>query len=81
MKQACGCITSAIAFDRERPAMTYEEYRDFVLELINDEMPELYVGYLKKRADYELRVLATSSDVTDELLSCRSCIKRERPPF
>lgn len=81
MKQACGCITSAIAFDRERPAMTYEEYRDFVLELITDEMPELYAGYLKKRADYELRVLATSSDVTDELLSCRSCLKRERPPF
>ena len=82
MKQACGCITSATAFDRETSTMTYDEYKDFVIGLINDEMPELYAGYLKKRADYEVRVLAQSDDLTAELLLNRNgCATCERIPF
>lgn len=82
MKQACGCITSATAYDRATAAMSYDEYQIFVLELINDAMPELYEGYLKKRADFEVRVLAQSDDLTAELLLNRNdCPTCESIPF
>ncbi|MBQ7815221.1 MAG: hypothetical protein IJ387_12110 [Thermoguttaceae bacterium] len=54
VKQALGCLSSATAYDNEVSTMTLDEFQIYVLQAVNDAIPELYKDYLRKRADYNI---------------------------
>ena len=82
VKQALGCLSSATAYDNEAKTMTQDEFQIYVLQAVNDCIPELYKDYLRKRAEYNITKNGDVDRPERELLATADgCRPYERIPF
>ena len=55
--QALGCVSSALAYRVGVARLTFEEFKQEIVDFITLRMPEFYKGYLQKRAWFEVAKL------------------------
>lgn len=55
--QALGCVSSALAYRFGVARLTFEEFSKEIIDFITMRMPEIYKGYLQKRAWFEVAKL------------------------